>query len=615
MALIIVLAMLCLVVAMMAGAVSTFQLSAASRAQASNQALYLAEGAIAEAMSNLWQGMQPGAMPYGRPGNNADTIFSPYADRPDAQGVVTFNPMSPWGYSTNDYDGNKSYLTGWNGAAVPPGYVMLIACGTYGQATRIIEAYVTVPSYAYALSVDGALVASGSLNVRSEQSMQTLYNNSQAAAVGSPPATPQPGANVGSNTKITASSSLITGDVVCPNTSYISLGSPSMVYGQVQQGRVTMPYLDITQYNSAAVAPALTPTSPITTVSTNSYALGNPTFTIPGNLVLQGATLYVQGNLDVTGGISGNGAVIVHGNVTVDTGADVDATSVVALAASGDVTLNGASAQPKFFQGLVYTEGAFTANNITIAGAFVSVSAPDGTGSISSLTLGPNTQVVYVPAAVTIQGGTASAGSMSGVTPLDGLVTDASGVPITADWFNGAPPPGTTWMPDDISASTNPAIYQQISAAIGSNSVAQNGMFWGGGSGQGNNIAIGSVDTSTGNRGLEMVVRAIQYNPLTNQFDLVQPPTVFYGTVANDQPVSQAAFDSAAMPQGYNSTALLPLMVQSQLIFRNVANQLLSGKPVTTTRASSTSVPNLSLNNFLSDDAPIQVVSWREFNP
>ena len=88
---------------------------------------------------------------------------------------------------------------------------------------------------------------------------------------------------------------------------------------------------------------------------------------VGGDLTLDHALLYVNGNLTVQGGVRGRGAIVVRGNVRIGGASAVEATDAAALMADGDITISGNG----IFQGLVYCRGAFTADHVTIVGSLI----------------------------------------------------------------------------------------------------------------------------------------------------------------------------------------------------------------------------------------------------
>lgn len=86
---------------------------------------------------------------------------------------------------------------------------------------------------------------------------------------------------------------------------------------------------------------------------------------------LDGALIYVTGNLTVTGNITGDGALIALGDVKLTGQSTIEADSKVAVISKGDLTLTGTGSERSLFSGLVYSEGKVEASRITVVGGIV----------------------------------------------------------------------------------------------------------------------------------------------------------------------------------------------------------------------------------------------------
>ncbi|MHB2015588.1 MAG: hypothetical protein ACYCW6_01440 [Candidatus Xenobia bacterium] len=617
----VVLGLVLLVLTFTVATAASFLLNTAQTSRSSEGALFLAEGALAQAMAGLHDGLKPTATPFGR--NNEVVRFAPFPDDPESSGEVSFVqvPAPAEGYSTNNQDGQQN--VGWNLTPVPAGMAHLLARGVCGTSTRTVEAMVKIPQYAYVLSCAGAIVSQGPLKVRAEQSMQSLFDNTNK---GTPDTTL--GANVGSNTSLQAGAdSLITGDVVCPdpNPPGVVLGANSNVNGVVRAGVVSLPVLNVTDYrNNAPGVPSIpAPTGNLTELASNTYVSGATT--IPGDLKLDACTLYVDGDLHVTGGIYGAGAVFVHGNVLIDTGVDLNAQNLVALLSSGDVRIqNTTTATRKYFQGLVYTQGAFYAGNITIAGAFVSAPGPGSTGSASSLTLGPNTEVVYVSSAVSIA---AQSGPPPTMTRMLSYSHNLDVTALTPGGNNGPnggpmnPPTGTSnAVPVNI-LNQGDAISQALIQAAGQGPYQSSIGFTSFGPNptpreNGPPAPAGFAWTGQSYTGpppnCMIAVAAIQSDG--TKFVPVNPPVVVAYDTFYFCSIPLSNFDQRqARSGGPSSSQIVADMVRAQTAYMNAANKLLQAPPQSfSTTSPAPSVPPLTLNNFLSDPTPLQIVTWRE---
>ena len=92
---------------------------------------------------------------------------------------------------------------------------------------------------------------------------------------------------------------------------------------------------------------------------------------------LDGALIYVTGNLTVTGNITGDGALIALGDVKLTGQSTIEADSKVAVISKGDLTLTGTGSERSLFSGLVYSEGKVEASRITVVGGIVANNPSD----------------------------------------------------------------------------------------------------------------------------------------------------------------------------------------------------------------------------------------------
>ena len=75
-------------------------------------------------------------------------------------------------------------------------------------------------------------------------------------------------------------------------------------------------------------------------------------------LDLNGATVRVRGNLEINGPLTGVGALLVDGNVTIHGGAQLSSDNKVAILSAGSVSITGTGQGASYVQGLIYAAGA-----------------------------------------------------------------------------------------------------------------------------------------------------------------------------------------------------------------------------------------------------------------
>jgi hypothetical protein len=91
--------------------------------------------------------------------------------------------------------------------------------------------------------------------------------------------------------------------------------------------------------------------------------------TFTGDVDLQGALVYVDGDVVLDKPLKGTGALVATGSVTLRGGADMEADSLAAVLAGGDLTVAGAAGTRTQFTGLLYTEGNLSLSNTRVVGA------------------------------------------------------------------------------------------------------------------------------------------------------------------------------------------------------------------------------------------------------
>lgn len=317
-----------------------------------------------------------------------------------AVGTVTFDTGASLPYSTN-FLGQSTSGTGWNGRVVPGASVHLLATGRANNVTTRIEALVHMPRFPYALASVGPIRSNGPLRVSGVT--DSLELSGGLAAVD--PNAIRPGhlvsnADAGVTPTLELQSTTeITGDV--QSAGRVSLASSAVVWGEVreQADPVPVPDLNVQDYDPAG-RPGVQEIPDVTGPLQGLVRWnGSGTLTIYGDLDLDEATFYVDGNLVINGGLVGRGAVFVNGATTINRGAALDTTHQVALLSRDTVELLGDGRETYFFKGLVYTEGDLIAQNISLVGSFVA-NNPGGQ------TLLDDVDVTYVPdhSGVTVTG-------------------------------------------------------------------------------------------------------------------------------------------------------------------------------------------------------------------
>lgn len=620
-----------LMAALVVGGLAIFQLKSTQYGIQSQRAMFLAEGAVSMALSQIHAGMQTGGtMP------TTDIRFQPDSTDAQSYGLVTFTSGGALPWSTINLQGNVPVAGCPVSQSVPPLTCQLLATGVDHGATRTLEVIVNLPPFDYALASQANLTSMfAPLTVKAASSMSNVVSG----VTGDP-------ANLGCNGDITApvATSTVTGDVVCPGN--VTMASGAIIGGHVRNGTVSLPVIPMTTYSPAAGAPDCSGVSGDLTLAGVNHANGCEC----NNLTMQSGLLYVDGDLLVHGGIQGQGAVIATGNITVQQGATLSADNQVAMLCNGNMTLTGPGGTPgTYVQGLVYTRGLFTATNITVAGTVIS--APSAvSGGASGVVLNSGVTVIGVP-------GTSRFSITTGADPAT-----LFGPVLTTGPYNEALPAGYVYPSGvDCSTVTHPGVpqasdlMQALVSGLPPSSTYQSQWLgvlnlamqevYGGAANLGPTpytvsgpigpqpAWYGPVDYTCWEDSTHMARLvahrvSLRYNSTTQQFELENPPRIRFeiqqASNSNQQDPNRwtielgaytdpASFDAAINTFGYNfgpvnSTQLLNDILQAQTILMNKANQIIG--PPGTTQAPVTWT--FDMNQFLQDQQPLHIECWRE---
>jgi len=318
-----------------------------------------------------------------------------------AEGWLTFDQATaadrglPW--SSNNLAGVGS-RKGWGGGTVAAGSVRLLAVGTARGARERLEAVVRVPALP-TLAAGGPVNASGGVTIASVASLEQI-----GPLLRREPGTESLPADLLSNSNADPAITLgagtrVAGDVQAVGNIQLASAEDCLVEGEVRGGALPV---SLPQVNLQALDPAgpgcvdLPPSMTSQTLSGRARSSGS--LLVNGDLELDAALLFIAGDLRVRGGVKGKGALVVLGATTIENGCALDAGHRLALLSRGDVTLTGGGAQGSFFQGLVYTEGRLTANQLTVVGSVLAQgNGPVGLTDSNVVTLGETQDYLLGP--------------------------------------------------------------------------------------------------------------------------------------------------------------------------------------------------------------------------
>ncbi len=332
--------------------VAYHHLNFANRSDHAQRAQNLAESAVAQGIARVLEDPDYGP---------DDPPLVVPADE-NGSGWLSFAPAPDRPLSTNNLAGDNS-VPGWDDRVVPQHAVLLVGEGRYGSVTRRVEALLYVPPFPYSVASQGNFVATGPLLV---------------ASVGTPgDADLLPGHLVsnasGAKAVTTEAEAEITGDL--QTSGGAELSSRTEVRGELRlhDAPATLPLVNVSDYDPAGQgktsqnAPAYLK-SPVL----EGFVRRAGDLQIQDGLELQGASVFVDGNLTLEGGVRGQGALFVTGDALLLGGSALSSDNQAALVVGGDVEVRSDDRQRSYFQGLIYAGGDLSAESVTLMGPLVS---------------------------------------------------------------------------------------------------------------------------------------------------------------------------------------------------------------------------------------------------
>jgi hypothetical protein len=316
-------------------------------------------------------------------GLNGETIratTTPGMQPDEAYHVVTFDTGSSFPYSTNNTTLTND--SGYDGRVVPDGMFHVISTGYCKGQYRTVECVIEKPPFPFGLATSGAIVSADPIRVVGT-STQAGYDSGETDRPGHILCNSPEGVVIGGDDNPDNTTN-ITGFV--KSVGPIAIAEPAVVRGGIRSGAdaTTLTDIEIQDFNLDAEGAD----GVITLLDSDYYEdqeldvmykyLSGGTLHYHGDVNLQRAMIWVNGNLTVDGAVTGEGLIVVTGKVEINDGALLNGTDKMALIAGGDVDIGKDTGSPEanFFSGLVYTEGNLDARNITIVGNAV-VNSPD----------------------------------------------------------------------------------------------------------------------------------------------------------------------------------------------------------------------------------------------
>lgn len=367
------------VLAFTAAASGVFNLRLSVAVDNRDHARNLAEAVVAMALAEIGQ-MET----FGLGGETVQ--FPVTADYPpNSRAVLSFDPATAGSYgipaSTHNLYGGTP-IPGSDGAQVPRNTVRLVGLGQVDEVEYVCEVLFYRPP------IPNGIVATGTIDAEALFLAGVQASESFPGAWAGVAAGDQLPAHLFSNSReqphaVTLRAGCdITGNVGSRGSIDVQPGA--LVRGEIRPGAAELSVLDLDIEDMIARVEAAVglwpypPTTPVV-VGLQVYPASQ---VITGDVQLEGGAICVRGDLRITGKVSGQGALLATGSITLERGSDFAAEDMVALAAGGDVRITGSGSAGSFFHGLVYSEGDIGAQNVTVLGTVVA-NGPPGKGNLS----------------------------------------------------------------------------------------------------------------------------------------------------------------------------------------------------------------------------------------
>lgn len=356
-ALVLWVSVLILVLGLVLSSLATSHLQYSSRLESQMKAEAAAEAVIALGLERVQKTPEFGVEP--EPEHSLDIQLE------GARGRLSFHPgtCSTWEIPLSE--SNRFHVdstVAQDGSLIPARSIRLIGVGEAGSARRTVEVILQIPEFPYAIASTGQVVSDGALVVGSVESLDELEDGVANDELG-------PGDMVSNHSITLSGDAFISGRV--KSHGRISLSESVKISGQIDEfsDKVELVDLDVAGSRPDSSEPLIGSFTDV--VVTDSRHYNGPSLLISNGLRLNQGVLYVNGDLHVSGGLSGEGALIVNGELTVDGGAAFAADDQIAILAAGDVRIAGEGQNSSIFQGLIYSGGDLYAENTTLLGVFV----------------------------------------------------------------------------------------------------------------------------------------------------------------------------------------------------------------------------------------------------
>jgi hypothetical protein len=343
---------------------------------------HLAEAVLAQAIDRIVADQEFGMLGSAEaktvrivPSTSAGELFSSLPE--GSEGILTFDKdfASSEGIPHSTNNRTELQVYGAAGVGVPGESFHLVATGRVKNSTSTVEAILTVPQFPFSVASQGEIRSEGGLVVASVRPGVPYDLDYPLHEDDLQPGHMISNSKVGNDAVVLSGENKIYGDL--QSSSGVTLEDETAVFGEVRTNASDepLPRITVTDYDPETDADPREPNivnSGAGTLEIEGYNKSRSSLTVDNGIVLSGGVLYVEGDVLVSaGGVSGKGAIISTGNVTIYGDGEATSDNEAAIVAGGNVVIRGSSAEKAKFAGLIYTEGQLDAENLRLAGVFV----------------------------------------------------------------------------------------------------------------------------------------------------------------------------------------------------------------------------------------------------
>lgn len=339
-----------------------------------SKAKHLAEAVLAKSIDSILSNQN-----FGNEGTSEEktvrVTFDSYLKiDAESEGMLTFDQALATSegvpYSTNNR--SESSIQGVGNKVVPGESFHLVARAKVKNSISTVEAVVVVPRFPFSVAAEGAIRSSGGLVVASVKPGVPYDLNYPIHEDDLEPGHLVSNSQSGDDAVVLSGENKIYGDL--QSASGVTVEGETAIFGEIrtEADPESLPVVNISSYDPELEPGLQTVNSGAGTLEVVGFNKSYGSLTVDNGVRLNGGVLYVEGDLTVSaGGVSGKGALVSTGNITVYGDGEATSDNQAAIIADGDVILRGSTSSKAKFAGLIYTKGQLKAENLRLAGVFV----------------------------------------------------------------------------------------------------------------------------------------------------------------------------------------------------------------------------------------------------